>query len=50
MALGYCPVCEKLVPIRQGPQKWGSRERAWYPHEHNAPDGGRCDGYKKEIK
>jgi hypothetical protein len=35
VALGYCMVCETLRSIRPGPQKWGSRERAWYPNTHH---------------
>lgn len=45
MALGYCPKCDKLVSIRPGPQRWGSRECPWYPVQH---DG--CDGHKREVK
>lgn len=34
MALGYCVTCEKLCTITPGAQKWGSREREWYPVTH----------------
>jgi hypothetical protein len=47
--LGYCLVCEKLVPIRPGPFRWGSRERYWLPVAHEKPDGGNCPGDKKGI-
>lgn len=51
MALGYCMTCDKLVPIRAGEQKWGSRECEWYPITHDAPDGKPCtDGPKKPIR
>lgn len=50
MALGYCHGCERLVPIKPGPQKWGSRECAWRPLPHDHPDGGSCDGAKRELK
>lgn len=51
MALGYCMKCEKLVAIRPGSQKWGSRQVAWYPIAHDRPDGAPClDGPKAEIK
>lgn len=47
MALGYCPKCDKLVPIKPGPQKWGSREREWIVQPHNKPnDGPLCDNKK----
>jgi hypothetical protein len=55
MVLGYCMICDKLVPLRRGPQKWGSRERAWFPIDHagrRAPGTGyaRCSGIEVEIK
>jgi hypothetical protein len=52
VALGYCMVedCQKLVSIKPGPQKWGSRECAWFPIRHDKPSGAPCDGHKKEIK
>lgn len=51
MALGYCMECTKLVSIRPGPQKWGSRECAWFPIAHDKPEGGQCvQGPKREIK
>ena len=43
MALGYCRACEKLVPIKPGPYKLGSRERYWYPHPHDTPEGKPCE-------
>ena len=50
MALGYCKVCDKLTPIRPGEQKWGSRERLWYPVAHEGPDGKPClDGPKRGL-
>lgn len=42
MALGICPLCEKLVPITPGQQKWGSRERQWRTADHETPEGVRC--------
>lgn len=42
--------CEKLTPIKQGPQKWGTRERQWFPISHDSPTGRPCSGDKKEIK
>lgn len=51
MVLGYCMTCAKLVPIRKGGQKWGSRQAAWFPQEHENPTtGARCDGTKREIR
>ena len=50
MALGYCKLCDKLVPIT--PAGWkhsGSRERWWYPVEHDEPGGKPCAGHKKGI-
>ncbi len=49
MALGYCKTCDKLVPILPGPQKWGTRERTWYPVQHERPEGGDCPGRKREL-
>ena len=49
MALGYCKVCDKLVPIKPGPQKWGTRERTWYPVAHDGEDGKLCKGDKKSL-
>jgi len=50
MALGYCKLCDKLVSIRKGPQKWGSRECLWYPVPHEDPHTGKpCDGVKRGI-
>jgi hypothetical protein len=43
-------LCDKLTAIRQGEQKWGTRERRWYPYPHDNPDGKPCEGDKKEIK
>ncbi len=37
-----CPECEKLCPARQGPQKWGTRERVYYVEPHNRPACERC--------
>jgi hypothetical protein len=48
VALGYCPACDKLVPITPGPQRWGSREREWRTAEHETPEGVRC-GNKKSL-
>lgn len=50
MALGYCKVCDRLLAITQGPFKFpGSRERAWYPVDHDGPDGRPCPGRKRGI-
>ena len=49
MALGYCLTCERLVAIRQGPQKPGRRERWWFPVEHDDQDGKPCKGEKRGI-
>lgn len=49
MALGYCKLCERLVPIKPGPQKWGSRERQWFPVDHDGPDGQPCPGDKRPL-
>jgi len=43
-------VCQKLVAIVPGVQKWGSREREWSPVEHNALSGQRCTGTGKPIR
>lgn len=48
MAMGYCAVCDRLVFIKPGPQKWGSRERTWYPVEHE-DKGVPCPGTKKGL-
>lgn len=47
--LAYCLACDKLVPVRPGEYKLGSRERRYYPLEHDAPDGKRCEGTKRGI-
>lgn len=47
--MGYCAVCDRLVAIRPGPQKWGTRERQWFPVEHAAPSGERCPGVKRSL-
>lgn len=47
--LGYCVVCEKLVPIRRAGRGWDYQIK-YFPHEHDRPTGGRCDGTKREIK
>lgn len=44
MALGYCRVCDKLLSIRPGGQKWGSREVNWYPTSHWVNVHKGCDG------
>jgi len=50
VALGYCRVCERLVPIRPKGYKYaGGRERLWYPVEHADQEGKPCDGDKKGI-
>lgn len=49
MALGYCKTCDKLVSIRPGPYRWGSRERYWLPVEHEDADGKRCPGVKRGL-
>lgn len=49
MALGYCDVCDRLVSIRPGPQKWGSRERQWFPIPHDNQEGKLCPGDKKAL-
>lgn len=48
--LGYCMSCETLRSIRPGPQKWGSRERRWFPIPHDAPARHRgCGGVVVEL-
>lgn len=42
MALGWCGVCDTLRSIRPGAQKWGSRERDWYPVPHEIPVHQKC--------
>jgi hypothetical protein len=49
MILGYCKTCDKLVAIKPGPHKHLSRERYWYPVEHDDQNGKRCDGSKRGI-
>ena len=49
MALGYCKLCDKLVTIRPGSPKWGSRERQWLPIFHDTPDGQPCAGDKRAL-
>lgn len=49
MALGICASCEKLVAIRPGPQRWGTRERTWYPIPHEDSDGKPCKGDKRGL-
>ncbi len=46
MALGYCPLCDKLVHITPGPQKWGTRERKWRTVNHDNPEGKPCPNTK----
>jgi hypothetical protein len=49
--LGYCMVCQRLVPIRPVAQRWGSREREWAPFPHDDPDKpGMCVGTNKTIR
>lgn len=48
--LGYCMDCHKLVSIRKGAQRWGSREHDYYPITHDTLDGARCTGDKKAIR
>lgn len=36
MPLGWCMLCDKIVAIKPGSQKWGSRECAWFPIPHSA--------------
>lgn len=52
MTLGYCLVCDRLVPIVSGdfknngtvpPQRW------WRPVYHNDNDGFPCPGMKRPI-
>lgn len=55
MPLGYCPACDKLVAIRKGPPRWGSRECDWYPVTHDVPTEEsttptRCNGDKRAIR
>jgi len=51
MALGYCPVCEKLVPIRPtvplDRSKWPAMD--WKPEPHDAPTGEACPGFRRVI-
>lgn len=49
MALGICPACDRLVTIRPGAQKWGSRERRWLAAEHEDDQGKRCTGAGKDV-
>jgi len=49
MALGYCRMCERLVAIKPGPHKPGSRERWWFPWPHDDQDGRPCPGSKRGI-
>jgi len=46
----YCLTCARLVPVKPGNHKHaGSRERAWYPYEHDGEDGKPCAGVKRGI-
>lgn len=47
MAMGWCPVCDRLVFIRPGPYKLLSRERLWIPIDHENQEGRRCEGSNK---
>lgn len=48
--LGYCRVCEKLVPLKQGEYRYaGGKERVWYPREHEDEQGRPCGGEKKGL-
>jgi len=50
VTLGYCLVCEKLVPIRPGDYRGLGRQRLWYPVTHVKPDGVTlCEGSSKGI-
>ncbi len=50
MALGLCPVCEKLVAIRPKPgTATHGRQAAWVPVYHDHPQGGFCPGSRKII-
>jgi hypothetical protein len=42
--------CDKIVAIKPGAQKWGSRECAWFPIPHFAPSKHiGCGGAVHEI-
>ncbi len=47
--LGYCMICDRLTTIRPGSQKWGSRERRYYPvsHDHVAHVG--CGEFVERV-
>ncbi len=47
--LGYCRVCDRLVPLKQGKHKGEGRERWWWPVEHDTPEGKPCEGVKRGI-
>jgi hypothetical protein len=54
MTSGYCPACERVVPIKPGLEiERGKSARYWIILPHPAPDddtGGRnCDGTGKRI-
>lgn len=50
MTLGYCKVCKRLLPITAREYKHpDSRERNWYPVEHDGDDGKPCHGDKKAL-
>lgn len=49
MAMGWCKTCDRLVFIKPGPQKWGSRERRWFPVDHDDEKGQPCPGTKRDL-
>lgn len=51
MALGYCMLCKRLVPIHPVRSLLGPFPD-WKPYSHDdqVPDGKPCDGDKKAIK
>jgi hypothetical protein len=50
VAMGRCIACDRLVFIRpRGYKDAGSRERWWYPVEHDDETGRPCVGVKRGI-
>lgn len=45
MALGYCSLCGKLVPITaRGKHHPERTSRRWFPEMHDGKEGKLCDG------
>lgn len=50
MAMGYCPACDKLVPIERRLRTLASKIPGWFPVRHDNRDERPCEGHQREIK